>query len=70
VGRAAPLVVRLIAADRAHRRRFRPPGSLADDDRLLRWFDPAVSIWTVTGRQWIPFVAEARAQACLATRTR
>src|SRR4051794_21252468 len=42
---AAQMVVRLIAKvadaykpDRARLRRFRPHGSLAYDDRILRWF--------------------------------
>lgn len=43
-------------------RRFRPTGGIAYDDRLLSWnpHAPAVSIWTLDGRQAIPFVAGAR----------
>src|SRR5438105_4457179 len=75
-GLAAQVVVRLIAkvahaykVDRACPRRFRPHGSLAYDDRILRWFASAVSIWTVAGRQHIGIVCDPRAQALLATRS-
>lgn len=62
---AAQVVIRLIAKvadayklDKKRQRVFRPHGSIAYDDRILRYY-PAkatVSIWTLTGRETIPFV--------------
>ena len=61
-GLSAQVVVRCIAKvadayklDRKRFRSFRPMGAVAYDSRILRWFDDAVSIWTVEGRQRIPF---------------
>ena len=63
-GLTAQVAVRCIAkvadaykADKRVQRRFRSHGSIAYDDRILR-FKPgdSVSIWTVAGRQAIPFV--------------
>lgn len=63
-GLTAQMAVRCIAKvadsyklDRRSRRTFRPHGSIAYDDRILR-FKPSdqVSIWTLNGRQVIPFV--------------
>lgn len=68
-GLSAQLVVRLIAKvadayklDRATRRTFKPLGSIAYDDRILSWnpHAPEVSIWTVAGRERIPFAAGER----------
>ncbi len=74
-GLAAQVVVRLIAkvaaaykTDQRTQRIFRPHGSIAYDDRILRWRDTAVSIWTVAGRARIGFVCDPRAQALLACR--
>ena len=59
---SAQVVVRCIAKvadaykrDRTQLRSFRPLGAIAYDSRVLRWFDDAVSIWTVAGRQRVPF---------------
>lgn len=63
-GLTAQVTVRCIAKvadaykpDRKSKRVFRPHGSIAYDDRILR-FKPGdmVSIWTLAGRQVIPFV--------------
>ncbi|HEY0736917.1 MAG TPA: hypothetical protein VGD69_18505 [Herpetosiphonaceae bacterium] len=45
-------------------------GSIAYDDRILSWnlHAPSVSIWTVHGRQSIPFVAGGRQMDLLHTR--
>jgi putative transposase len=62
---SAQVVVRLIAKvadsyklDRKVKRVFRPMGAIAYDDRILRYLPDvvAVSIWTVAGREVIPFV--------------
>lgn len=44
--------------DRKVQRTFRPHGAIAFDDRNLSWYTDkeAVSIWTVEGRQVIPFL--------------
>jgi putative transposase len=62
-GLSAQMVVRLIAKvadayklDRLRLRRFNHHGSIAYDERILRWTHDAVSIWTVDGRESIPFV--------------
>ncbi len=63
-GLSAQVVVRLIAKvadayklDRKAKRTFKPLGAITYDARILRYFpdDGAVSIWTVAGRQTIPF---------------
>lgn len=43
--------------DRNVQRTFRPHGAIAFDDRNLSWYTDkqAVSIWTVEGRQYIPY---------------
>jgi IS605 OrfB family transposase len=61
---SAQVVVRAIAKvadayklDRESKRIFRPLGSIAYDARILSWKKgETVSIWTVGGRQHIPFV--------------
>ena len=62
----AQIVVRLLAKvadgyklDRKTKRTFKPHGSIAYDKRILSWNLTAqtISIWTVAGRQTIPFVA-------------
>lgn len=62
---AAQIVVRCISKvadayklDKKTQRTFRPLGGIAYDDRVLNWRLPShtVSIWTMAGRQVIPFV--------------
>ena len=76
-GLSAQMVVRQIAKvadaykiDREVQRTFKPHGAIAYDDRILSWnlHAPSVSIWTVHGRQSIPFVCGARQWALLQTR--
>lgn len=74
-GLSAQVVVRVIAKvadayklDHTHRRRFAPLGSVAYDDRILRYRAAEVSIWTVAGRQTICFVCAERQRALLAQR--
>ena len=64
-GLAAQLVVRCISKvadayklDKKTQRTFKPLGGIAYDDRVLNWRLPThtVSIWTMTGRQVIPFI--------------
>lgn len=64
-GLTAQVVIRAIAKvadahklDRNTERTFRPRGSIAYDDRILRWRvdQRLVSIWTVEGCRVIPFV--------------
>ncbi|GIV81360.1 MAG: transposase [Anaerolineae bacterium] len=71
---SAQMTVRLLAKvadayklDRKTQRRFHPHGSIAYDNRILAWKLAAqtVSIWTVEGRQTIPFVAGERQLALL-----
>lgn len=60
---SACLVVRKVAdaykLDKETEREFRPLGAIAYDDRILAWklAKQTVSIWTVDGRQDVPFVA-------------
>jgi IS605 OrfB family transposase len=72
---SAQIVVRLVAKvadaykiDHAQQRRFRPLGSIAYDDRILRFASGYVSIWTTGGRQRIPFACSARQRRLLAAR--
>ncbi len=76
-GLSAQLTVRCLSKvadtyklDRKTQRVFRPHGSIAYDDRILSWnlHAPSVSIWTVNGRQSIPFVTGSRQMELLATR--
>lgn len=48
--------------DKKVKREFRPLGSIAYDDRILRWYvdKQAVSIWSVNGRLRISFLAGSR----------
>ncbi len=83
LGLSAQMVVRCIAKvgdayklDMRTKRRFKPHGSIAYDDRILSWnlHEPSVSIWTVAGeagtkaRQSIPFVSGKRQMQLLETR--
>jgi putative transposase len=68
----AQLVVRVIAKvadayklDRERPRVFRQHGSIAYDDRILRYGTDRVSIWTVEGRKQVPFVCDERARRLL-----
>jgi IS605 OrfB family transposase len=74
-GLSAQIVVRLIAKvadayklDRARRRNFAAFGGIAYDDRILRYREDAVSIWTIAGRQTIPFVCGAQHRQLLTGR--
>jgi putative transposase len=71
----AQLVIRVIAKvadayklDRARPRRFRRHGSIAYDDRILRYGDDRVSLWSVEGRLQIPFVCNDRTRTLLNSR--
>ena len=76
-GLSAQVVVRAIARvadayklDRQVQRTFQPLGAMTYDDRILRWHlaRDTVSIWTVAGRQSIPFVCGDYHRRLLATR--
>ncbi|MET0344332.1 MAG: transposase [Polyangiales bacterium] len=69
---SSQVVVRCIAKvadayklDRNVQRSFRPLGSIAYDARILSWQGEAVSIWTIEGRQRIPFVCGDRQRELL-----
>lgn len=70
---SAQLAVRCIAKvadayklDRKVQRSFKPHGSIAYDDPILRYLpDDRVSIWTMKGRQTIPFACGARQRELL-----
>jgi IS605 OrfB family transposase len=71
-GLSAQVVVRLFAKvadayklDHKRQRVFRPLGSIAFDERILSWGRDTVSIWTVAGRQRIPFLCDERARRLL-----
>ena len=71
-GLTAQVVIRLLAKvadayklDKRTRRAFRPLGAIAYDDRILRWYANEVSIWTVEGRQRIPYVCDERTRTLL-----
>ena len=76
-GLAAQLTVRCIAKvaeayklDRKVQRCFSPDGAVAYDDRILSYTrqNAAVSIWTLDGRQEVPFVCGERQRQLLASR--
>jgi hypothetical protein len=74
-GLTAQLVVRVTSKvvdaytlDRRRPRTFRRHGSIAYDDRILRYGEDRVSIWSVEGRRAIPFVCDERARLLLADR--
>ena len=65
-GLSAQMTVRVLAKvadayklDKNVRRQFRPHGSIAYDSRILSWKvdQQTISIWTMNGRQTIPFAA-------------
>src|SRR5689334_18052480 len=73
-GLAAQLTVRCIAKvahayklDRKTQRSFAPHGAVAYDDRILSFAlpDSLISIWTLSGRQAIPFVCGKRQRTLL-----
>jgi putative transposase len=73
----AQILVRCIAKvadayklDKQTLRTFRPEGAIAFDDRNLTWYADkgAVSIWTLQGRQYIPYSAGEHQRALLASR--
>ena len=73
-GLAAQLTIRCIAKvadayklDKRTMRTFRPHGAVAYDDRILSWNlkGSSVSIWTLDGRQAIPFVTGSRQRELL-----
>lgn len=51
--------------DRKKMRTFRPLGAIAYDARILSWLGETASIWTVEGRQRIPFVCGDHQRALL-----
>lgn len=76
-GLAAQLTVRCIAKvadayklDRDAKRTFAPLGAVAYDERILSFTrqNTAVSIWTLSGRQEIPFVCGERQRVLLSSR--
>ncbi|MBX6311849.1 MAG: transposase [Isosphaeraceae bacterium] len=76
-GLSAQMTVRALAKvgdayklDKQTKRTFRPLASIAYDDRILSFNlkGSVVSIWTVDGRQSIPFVCGERQRRMLATR--
>ncbi len=76
-GLSAQMTVRALAKvgdayklDKQTKRTFRPLASSAYDDRILSFAlpDSSFSIWTLDGRQTIPFVCGERQRAMLATR--
>lgn len=76
-GLSAQMVIRCLAKvadayrlDRKVQRTFKPLGSIAYDDRILSWKleRQEVSIWTLAGRETIPFGAGERQLELLAAR--
>jgi IS605 OrfB family transposase len=76
-GLSAQMTIRALAKvgdayklDKRTKRAFRPLASIAYDDRILSFALPKseVSIWTLDGRQAIPFVCGERQRRMLATR--
>ena len=74
---SAQMVVRAIAKvgdayklDKETQRTFRPLASIAYDDRIRSFAlpDSSISIWTLNGRQSIPFVCGDRQRQMLQTR--
>ncbi|MEK7064766.1 MAG: transposase [Patescibacteria group bacterium] len=74
-GLSAQIVVRLVAKvadayklDKKTKRIFRSDGSIAYDDRILRYGADYVSIWTLQGRSKIPFVCGTHQKKLLESR--
>jgi len=77
LGLSAQIVVRCIAKvadayklDKQTQRRFKPLGAIAFDDRILTWRTEKgfVNIWTVSGRQQIPYLCGERQKKMLESR--
>lgn len=73
-GLSAQVAVRAISKvadayklNRKTKRTFRPTGAISYDRRILRWYvdESELSIWTVAGRQRIPFVCGERQRRLL-----
>jgi len=71
-GMSSQVVVRCIAKvadsyklDKICRRTFRPLGAISYDARILSWRGDSTNIWTVNGRQRIPFVCGTHQRALL-----
>ena len=69
---SSQVIVRCIAKvadsyklDKLTRRTFRPLGAISYDARILSWREDSANIWTVTGRQRIPFVCGDHQRALL-----
>ena len=69
---SSQMIVRSIAKvadayklDKKTMRRFRALGSIAYDARILSWKADAASLWTLSGRQTIPFVCGEHQRALL-----
>jgi|SRR5271166_486496 len=54
--RATAKVADAYKLDKKTKRNFRPLGSIAYDARILSWKDDTANLWTLSGRQVIPFV--------------
>lgn len=74
-GLSAQMIVRAISKvadsyklDKKRRRAFKPLGAIAYDDRILRWRESEVSIWTTAGRERVPFVCGERTAELLKSR--
>lgn len=74
-GLTSQLVVRCIGKvsdayklDKKTKRTFAPLGAVPFDDRIVSFKSDTVSIWTVGGRQTIPFVCGPRQRVLLAKR--
>ncbi len=51
--------------DKKSKRRFRPLGSIAYDARILSWKSDTANLWTLSGRQVVPFVCGERQRVLL-----
>ena len=72
---SAQVIIRCIAKvsdayklDKKTKREFRPKGSISYDDRILRYSENTVSIWTARGRKTIPFLCGENQRRLLETR--
>jgi putative transposase len=72
---SAQMVIRVLSKvadayrlDKRCERTFRLLGAIAYDDRILSWREADVSIWTVSGRERIPFVCDKRTREMLSSR--
>src|SRR5262249_48041789 len=73
----AQILIRCIAKvtdayklDRQTQRTFKSGGAIAFDDRILSWYtdNSAISIWTLAGRQYIPYSAGQHQRTLLRSR--